>query len=113
MVKTNPCVLFEVPIILVTLCKGVEREVERCQCQVNNEYDAHPLAAHLHEMLGLPPEQIGKMVGNGKSIKLYALHVIVLLMNMYIMWFGHLLWCFILEYITSTIINSSSIREYF
>ena len=41
----------------MTLCEGEDWEADGGQGEVEGEQDAHPLAAHLQEVLRLSPEE--------------------------------------------------------
>ena len=45
----------DVPDVVVALHEGEHGEGEGGEAEVEAEQDSHPLAAHLHEVLGLPP----------------------------------------------------------
>ena len=45
----------DVPDVVVALHEGEHGEGEGGEAEVEAEQDSHPLAANLHEVLGLPP----------------------------------------------------------
>ena len=58
----------DVPDVVVALHEGEQGEGEGGEAEVEAEQDPHPLAAHLHEVLGLPPAH--KIVANIRVVRL-------------------------------------------
>ena len=58
----------DVPDVVVALHEGEQGEGEGGEAEVEAEQDPHPLAAHLHEVLRLPPAH--KVVANIRVVRL-------------------------------------------